>query len=478
MKFDPTAESLRTHQVPDWYEDAKLGIFIHWGMWTIPAFAPKSGHLPDLMLRHYDELNKLTPYTEWYWNAIRLKGSPAAEHHAKVFGDAPYEAFRDPFEAGATAFNAEEWADLFAAAGARYVVLVTKHHDGYCLWPTAVKNPHREHWASERDYVGELAAAVRARGMRFGIYYSGGLDWTFNERPIANLGDMLASMVMGEDYAAYADAQFRELIARYQPDVLWNDIGFPSRERLYPLLADYLNAVPEGVVNDRWHPAGKTHRRLKNPLLRYLFNQGAKRAIAKGGGTIIPPLPPFCDFRTPEFSAFETIEEKKWEATRGLGAGFGYNRAEGEADMMGEAELVHSFAAMVAKNGNFLLNVGPDETGRIPPMQAERLLWLGRWLKANGEGIYGTRPWQRWQGASEEGLQVVFTRKEARLYAHVLGRPAGALTLTDPPPGEPRFLLTGEILRIERKDGAVRVEPIGGWPDAIAHAIVFEGAVT
>src|SRR5690606_3899629 len=113
-----------------------------------------------------------------------IPGSPTARHHAEHYGDAPYEDFRHEFEAGLADWDPEEWADRFAATGAGYVVLVTKHHDGYLLWPSEVENPHRPGWHAPRDIVGDLADAVRARGMRFGVYYSTGLDWTFDDLPI------------------------------------------------------------------------------------------------------------------------------------------------------------------------------------------------------------------------------------------------------------------------------------------------------
>src|SRR5581483_563808 len=103
-------------------------------------------------------------------------------HHHATYGDLPYDAFVAEFLAGHRGWDPDAWADLFRAAGARYVVLVTKHHDGVLLWPSAHRNPHKRDWQASRDIVGELAAAVRARGMRFGTYYSGGLDWTFPSR--------------------------------------------------------------------------------------------------------------------------------------------------------------------------------------------------------------------------------------------------------------------------------------------------------
>ena len=177
---------------PDWYARPQLGVFIHWGMFAIPAYAPAETPINELFKTDYDRAMAWSPYAEWYWNAMRVAGSPTEAHHARVHGGKPYEDFRPAFEAAAQTFDAGAWADLFAEAGASYAVFVTKHHDGYCLWPSEVANPHKPAWNSERDYVGELADAVRARGMRFGVYYSGGLDWTFHFTPVSNFGDMLA----------------------------------------------------------------------------------------------------------------------------------------------------------------------------------------------------------------------------------------------------------------------------------------------
>src|SRR3546814_14333584 len=115
---------------------------------------------------------RCSPYTEWYQNSISIEGSPAAQHHAEVHGNRPYDDFVAQFLSAHAGWQPEPWADLFAQAGARYVVLVTKHHDGVLLWPSDTPNPHKERWASARDLVGDLAGAVRARGMRCGTYYS------------------------------------------------------------------------------------------------------------------------------------------------------------------------------------------------------------------------------------------------------------------------------------------------------------------
>ena len=182
------------------------------------------------------------------------------------------------------------------------------------------------------------------------------------------------------------DEQIRELIVRYRPAVLWNDIDWPKSGHPLAIMADYYNTVPDGVVDDRF---------------------GVKHS----------------DFTSPEYQKVDEIRATKWEECRGLGRSFGYNRAEGEAETIAPDALIYLLADIVSKNGNLLLDVGPEADGTIPPVQMDRLRALGAWLHQNGDAIYGTRPWTRAVGESKEGITVRFTRKNANLYAILLGTP-------------------------------------------------------
>ena len=426
MQYEPRLDSLNKHPIPDWYQDAKFGIFIHWGLYSVPAFASRLGSISEVFRDHYDLAVASTPYTEWYCNAIKVPESDSAKHHRDVWHDMPYADFRRPFLKGLEQWNPAQWAERFAAAGARYVVLVTKHHDGYCLWPSNVRNPNEKGWTSERDIVGELAQAVRAKGMRFGVYYSGGIDWTFNREPLRTLADFIGS-VPGGGYPKYAETQVRELIDRYQPSILWNDISWPtSLQPQLDLFADYYNKIPDAVVNDRWMPVSLTTRLMRLKIFRRIFNFFAKRAArtADPQQGVTPPKPPHFDFRTPEYTTFPVAQKRKWEATRGLSNSFGFNERDTEADFISVEALVRSFVDTVAKNGNLLLNIGPRGVdGQIPEVQLSRLEGFGAWLKANGDGVYGTRPWTRAEGRTGDGVDVRFTAKPNALYAHVLGAP-------------------------------------------------------
>lgn len=422
--YEPTLASLRSHAVPDWFHDAKLGIFIHWGLYSVPAWAPLSGELGDVLRRHgWAYWFAHNPYAEWYMNSMRIAGSPTQAHHAATYGAGfPYSDFAPLFNEAAARMDPQAWAELFARAGAGYVVMVAKHHDGFTLWPSQHPNPYKPDYHARRDLVGEVAEAVRARGMRMGLYYSGGLDWTFNPLVIRDLADMLLAVPQSREYIAYADAHLRELMERYKPSVLWNDIGYPGGADLKQLFADYYNAVPDGVINDRFtpwkSPPGAIGRALFKAAVRLVMMRTDKRGGEMPGG-------PHFDFRTPEYRAYDHILPHKWESTRGLGYSFGYNQQEGPEHVLSLEALVRQFVDIVSKNGNLLLNVGPMADGTIPDLQRERLLGLGEWLAVNGEAIYGTRPWRRAEGRTGDGVALRFTQKDDALYVFLLDAPKG-----------------------------------------------------
>ena len=397
--YEPTLASLNSHPLPQWYAGAKLGIFIHWGLYSVPGWAPLSHPEHDFTNLDYIKNN---PYAEWYLNVMRIPGSPTQAYHGEHFGvNSSYYDFAPIFNRESKKWNPAQWAEIFHDAGARYVVLTTKHHDGFTLWQSTTVNPNpsipQNQRHAERDIVGELTESVRKEGMKMGLYYSGGYDWTFNSGPIETPSDYESVKPETKAYGDYAFAQIHELIDRYHPAVLWNDIDWPKTGNALQVEADYYNAIPDGVIDDRF---------------------GIKHA----------------DFKSPEYQKLDKISEKKWEECRGLGRSFGYNRAEGEAETIPPAELIALLVDIVSKNGNLLLDVGPEANGTIPPVQMERLKALGAWLNQNGEAIYDTTPWTKAAGKSAEGDDLRFTRKGNDLYVTVLGKPkAQTITLLDVP---------------------------------------------
>ena len=350
----PTWEELQARPYPEWFRDAKLGIFIHWGVYSVPAYSD-------------DE-----DYGEWFLKGILEEDSLRVDFMAEHFGeDFTYRDFAPLFKA--ELFDPSEWADLFRRAGARYVVLVSKHHDGYALWPSE----YSPDWNSvdvgpRRNIVGELTYAVRNAGLRMGLYYSLA-EWNNPlHRWYTDPPDSIGTYV--EEHMI---PQFTELISQYKPEVLFSDgewLNTAEQWHARELIDWYFDTVgPDAIVNDRW-----------------------------GAGSDI-------GFLTPEYSSGIEEPERPWAEVRGLGRSFGLNRKEALEAYMSPEELIHRFATAVAAGGGMILNVGPKADGQIPLLQQERLLQLGEWLDVNWEAIYGSRPWIR----SGEDREVTMERVDS-----------------------------------------------------------------
>lgn len=346
--------------IPEWFEKAPFGIFIHWGAYSVPAWAEPIGALGTISDDRWFAHN---PYAEWYYNTIRIQGSPAEQHHREVHGGQDYDAFLDEWKA--EQFDPDDWAQLFRSAGADYVIPTTKHHDGIALWDapgTGTRNTVNR--GPGRDLIEEIGGSVRKAGMRFGVYYSGGLDW--HARPFpphTTSASVHGDRPQDADYAAYAYEHVRDLVDRYQPDILWNDINWPDGGKhfgdhgLGRLFRHFYSANPEGLVNDRW-----------------------------GEGT-------HHDYATSEYEHMGQNEsEPHWENCRGIGFSFGYNQVEGPEQSLSGRELARHLIDVVSRGGHFLLNVGPKADGTIPDIQRRSLTELGQWMAKGKEYLVGARP--------------------------------------------------------------------------------------
>ena len=466
MEYRATTASLRNHPLPAWYEDAKLGIFIHWGLFSVPAWAPTSGEVTKVIAEQgWKAWFTNNAYAEWYLNTMRIAGSPTERYHAATYGELPYAGFAPLFNRAVRDWDPAPFANVLREAGARYAVLVTKHHDGFTLWPSRQPNPNHPGFHAERDLVGDLSSAVRAQGMAMGLYYSGGLDWTFKHPVIEDITDMINCIPQDSAYIAYADGHWHELIERYQPAVLWDDIGYPYKANVRQLFAEYYNHCPNGVINDRFtQPVinDVTKKFWTSRTGQWLFTR-LLQSKPKARGSSKPRFPNLVhyDFTTPEYASYKGIMPYKWEATRGLGFSFGYNRDEGPDKTLSVSELVHFLVDVVSKNGNLLLNIGPMADGTIPPIQLERLQGLGQWLAVNGEAIYSTRPWRRSEGAVQEGPAVRFTCCGEKLYAILLGMPGRDTVVLEHlaaiPTSQVRLLGHSEPLTWSMEKGGLRV---------------------
>lgn len=332
--------------LPEWAREASLGIFIHWGLYSVPAWAEPTGAWGAVPEGEWFAHNA---YAEWYANTIRIEGSPAAIRHAELYGDASYEDFLDTWDT--SEFDPTDWAELFHSIGADYVLPVTKHHDGVALWDA----PHAGELSTvtrgpRRDLIGPIADAVRDRGIRFAVYYSGGLDWgrtTFP--PIESMADLDEYRPTDEAYAQVATAQLRDLIDRYKPSLIWNDIEWPDAGKtdgtLHQLIDHYRAQVPDGVINDRWGIPGLWDYRMSE------YDHDSQNEVGFG-----------------------------WEHTRGLGFSFGFNQVEDEALTTTPRELARVYADVVSRGGRLLLNIGPEASGRIADVQRRALNGFAPWI--------------------------------------------------------------------------------------------------
>ena len=419
--YKPNWESIDSRPVPTWFTDAKFGIFIHWGVYSVPSYAPV---IPGKLA-----------YSEWYWNAItegqKSKENPVNagswEYHKRMYGaDYDYKDFAPQFRA--ELFDPEHWADVFQRSGAKYVALTSKHHEGFAMWPSkeASKSWGRP-WNSveigpKRDLLGDLTNAVRAKGLKAGIYFSL-YEW-YNPLWLTDKPRYVAE---------HMTPQFKDVVTRYKPSIIFSDGEWelPSSEwHSAELLAWLYNESPvkdEVIVNDRW---GKETRH-------------------KHGG-----------YWTTEYTPGMADSNRAWEESRGMGFSYGYNRAERIDHYHSGRELVILLTDLVSRGGNLLLDIGPAADGTIPVVMEERLLQIGSWLKVNGDAIYGTKPWKstrQWSegevpkidynaefntnydvtrltekpAAGKAGIQAFFTTKGSDLYAILPRWPGSQFTVKE-----------------------------------------------
>lgn len=389
MKYEANWESLMQRQVPEWFEDAKFGIFIHWGIYSVPAYAPKG------------------QYAEWYWEAIQPRENPNenhkkfAEFHKNTYGENfKYQDFLKDFKA--ECFDTDEWASIFQRSGAKYMNLVSKHHDGFTMY----KSEFTPNWNSvdvgpHRDFCRELKDALDKTDVRFGVYHSV-YEW-YN--PIY-LRDP-------EEYALkHLIPMLKELMEKYQPATLFTDGEWDhpyetwhSTEFLQWLYNE--SSVKDFIVpNDRW---GKGTR-------------------GKYGGNFTTEYGMVDGVPDDNIDGILDAYTRPNEECRGIGGSFGFNRIESPDDYLSSKELIHMLIDLVSKGSNFLLNVGPTADGRIPVIMQQKLFDMGDWLSVNGEGIYASR---KYSASKDENIRYTRSKDSSAIYAFLLKFPFGEVYLDE-----------------------------------------------
>ncbi len=426
--FDDSWTSLESIGVPEWYLDDKFGIFIHWGVYAVPATG-----------------NEWYPRRMYQNQMDQQRGINIFEHHRKTWGpqkEFGYKDFIPMFKAGQ--FDAPEWAALFKASGARYVVPVAEHHDGFPMYDCSYTKWDASEMGPGRDVIAELAGAVRAEGMKFGVsshrafnyaYYPRSEEFdTVDEENFGLYGkphEWLYGDMKGEwppQTEEFKDdwlARTAELVESYQPDLVWFDFG----------------------IGPRWveSPEANPFQEHLRKFTAFYYNRAA--ALGKVGAINykLNAMPEKAGILDIERGKLDDIRERYWQTDTSVSYNsWGYISNH---DYKSVDTLVDDLADIVAKNGCLLLNIGPKPDGTIPDPEVAMLKEIGQWLSVNGEAIYGSRPWKTYGEGSAQtsgghmserkfrdvrhtAEDIRFTTKGDALYAIALAWPAnGKLTV-------------------------------------------------
>ncbi|MFA5057549.1 MAG: alpha-L-fucosidase [Opitutaceae bacterium] len=413
--YRPTLSSIRRHATPEWFHDLKFGMFIDYGLYSVPGYAPKQatgGMYPDWYLYNMYHVPEVVEYHKAKWGA---------------------NFQRDDFIPLFTAehYDPEGIAKVAEEAGMRYVVPFCKHHDGFCLWPSSYTRRNAMDMGPKRDLIGPLNEACRTRGLKFGFYFS--LDeWEYpiiqdgkkmlrtwlsryeatKEEPwyrltpfdeVAMAGKITGKLPVQDFVGDYIVPQAREFIDRYDPDILWLD----------------------GAWSTPIEQSGSLQ------IISHLYNQAmGRKTVATNDRLGQLTRYNVGDFFTSEYGSHNIERTQilhKWEECRGVSQSFGYNWQDTEKNVVSTADLIDRLVKIVSENGNLLLVVNLDGQGAMPEYIRTRLYDIGRWLKINGEAIYESRPWY----TASQGDRLRFTQsKDGRyLYAIHQGWPGASVEL-------------------------------------------------
>ncbi|CAF0903823.1 unnamed protein product [Adineta ricciae] len=372
--------SLDARPLPKWYDESKIGIFIHWGLYSVPAISSE--------------------WMWWNWKGDNPSQVVVDYMKANYPPDWTYANFGPEFRADL--YDPNEWADLFAASGAKYIVFTSKHHEGYTMWPSTFSfNWNSMHVGPKRDLLGDLASAIRNRtNLVFGLYYSL-FEW-FNPLYLRDKSTNFTS----QDYAKTKTMpELKEIVETYKPEIVWSDGEWEPLDTYWSatqFLAWLYNDSPVKdtvVTNDRW----------------------GSGTLCKHGGfyTCLDRYNPGHLVEHKWENCF-TIDKRSWA----------YRPIANIDDYMTIEEVIREIVITISTGGNALVNVGPNRHGKIPPIFQERLQQMGSWLKVNGEGIYASVPWKYQNDTINSDIWYTSSKDGRYVYAFLLMWPKNITEIT------------------------------------------------
>ncbi|MDH6341409.1 alpha-L-fucosidase [Parabacteroides sp. PFB2-12] len=374
--FQPNWENLAEHyQFPEWFVDAKFGIFIHWGVYAVPAYG-----------------------SEWYARTMYLQDSREYKHHIETWGahtEFGYKDFVPMFKA--EKFDADEWADLFKKSGAKYVVPVAEHHDGFSMYDSDLNEWNSVKMGPKKDIVGLLKTAVEKEGLVFGLsthraenawFFNGGMQFPSDvqDMSISLYGRRYESEKYTEEFAREWLTHTYELINKYEPKLIWFDWTVNN-----PVLMPYFNKFLAYYYNNAldWGDQVAVNTKQGYPTNIHVWD------VERGKSGKMMQFP---------WQTDTSVGKRSW------------SYIDGEENKTPE-QIVHDLIDIVSKNGNLLLNIGPRADGTITDEQKAVLLSIGKWLEVNGEAIYGTRCWKKFGEGDAEPTKGSFSDNTATPYS-------------------------------------------------------------